>query len=327
MKNVLVTGGLGFIGFNALQQWHKERPDINFYNVDCETYAAWYKIHAKKQWLLSNGIESLCVDISKLYQMKVDVEPFILKNNIDTIVNFAASSHVDNSIASPSIFFESNIIGVVNLLEACRKYGCRFHQVSTDEVIGAISPESNMDSTENAKLNPSSPYSSSKASAELIVKSYIKTFGLKATISRCTNNIGAWQMPEKLVPKTIENALAGKRIPIYGAGDQRRFWIDVRSHNEALLKILEEGKLGETYNIAPKPESLVKNIDLVKMILKLVGKDESLIEHVEDRAAHDICYWLDVSKIKNKLGWEDSRNFEDTLHDTVQWYIDSYNVK
>lgn len=326
MKNCLVTGGLGFIGFNALQQWHEARPDVNFFNVDCETYAAWYKIKSKKDWLLKNNIKSLCIDISKDYPMQVDFEPFIEKNNIDTIVNFAAESHVDNSISGPKIFFESNIVGVANLLEICRKYGCRFHQVSTDEVIGAISPESNADSTEEAKLNPSSPYSSSKASAELIVNSYVKTFSIKATISRCTNNIGAWQTPEKLVPKTIENALAGKKIPIYGAGEQRRFWIDVKSHNDALLKIIEEGKPGETYNIAPKPENLVKNIDLVKMILKQLGKDESLIEHVKDRAAHDVCYWLDASKLKNDLGWKDTRDFGKILHDTVQWYVNANNL-
>lgn len=320
MKNILVTGGLGFIGFNALQQWHKIRPDVKFVNVDCETYAAWYKIKEKKDWLLANGIHHYCVDISKDYPMKFDIEPAVKNYNIDTIVNFAAESHVDNSIASPKVFFDTNVIGVANLLEICRKYGCRFHQVSTDEVIGAVSPESSLDSTENAKLCPSSPYSSSKASAELVVQSYVKTFGVKATISRCTNNMGEWQHPEKLLPKVIQNALAGKRIPIYGTGEQRRFWIDVRSHNEALLKIIEEGVPGETYNIAPKPENLIKNIDLVKLILKHLGKDESLIDHVEDRAAHDICYWLDAKKMKNQLGWEDSRTFEDTLQRTIQWY-------
>ena len=326
MKNILVTGGLGFIGFNALQQWHKARPDIRFFNVDCETYASWYKKKKKKEWLLRNEIKNYCVDISKSYPMKIDIEPIVKEHNIDTIINFAAESHVDNSIASPNVFFDTNIIGVANLLEICRKYGCRFHQVSTDEVIGAVSPESNLDSTEDAKLCPSSPYSSSKASAELIVQSYIKTFGVKATISRCTNTMGEWQHPEKLIPKTIENALSNKKIPIYGAGEQRRFWIDVQSHNEALLKIIEEGVPGEIYNIAPNPKNLIKNIDLVKMILKLLGKDESLIEHVEDRAAHDVCYWLDSSKIENTLKWKDTRSFEDTLQRTIQWYLNANTI-
>lgn len=326
MKNVIVTGGLGFIGFNALQQWHEARPDVNFFNVDCETYAAQYKLKSKKKQLEENEIKSFCTDISKEYLVKIDLEPIVYNSKIDTIINFCAESHVDNSISGPKVFFDSNVIGVVNLLELCRKHGCRFHQVSTDEVIGAISPESNNDSSEEAKLNPSSPYSSSKASAELIVQSYVKTFGIHATISRCTNNIGAWQTPEKLVPKVIENALAGKKIPVYGAGDQRRFWIDVKSHNDALLRIVEDGKSGEIYNIAPKTENLVKNIDLVKMILKQLGKDESLIEHVKDRAAHDVCYWLDSSKIKNELGWEDTRDFEKTLHETVQWYVNANSL-
>ena len=323
MKNVIVTGGLGFIGFNALKQWHEMRPDMNFFNVDCETYAAQYKLKSKKKWLDENGIQSFCIDISKENSVKTVLESVIEKNNIDTIINFSAESHVDNSISGPRVFFESNVMGVVNLLEVCRKYSCKFHQVSTDEVIGAISPESGADSTEEAKLNPSSPYSSSKASAELIVQSYVKTFGIHATTSRCTNNIGAWQTPEKLVPKVIENALAGKKIPVYGAGDQRRFWIDVRSHNDALLRIVEHGRSGETYNIAPKPENLIKNIDLIKMILRQLGKDESLIEHVKDRAAHDTCYWLDASKIKKELNWEDTRDFEETLHETVQWYVNA----
>ena len=167
-----------------------------------------------------------------------------------------------------------------------------------------------VDSTENAKLDPSSPYSSSKASAELIVNSYFKTFGVKATVSRCTNNIGPWQHIEKMVPKTIVNALANKQIPVYGDGKQRRFWIDVKSHNDAVLEILEHGTVGETYNIAPKKENLLTNIDLVKKILKALGKSESLIEHVKDRAAHDVCYWLDAAKIEKDLGFTDTRSFD-----------------
>lgn len=250
----------------------------------------------------------------------VAVENAVKDFAVDTIVNFAAESHVDNSISGPMPFFETNVMGVVNLLEACRKYGCRLHQVSTDEVIGAKAPEDEDDTTEEAKLEPSSPYSSSKAAAELIVQSYVKTYGIDATTSRCTNNIGEWQNPEKLVPKTILNALAGEKIPVYGNGKQRRFWIDVKSHNDALLKILKNGKKGETYNIAPPAENLVKNIDLVKQILNAVGKDETLIEHVKDRAAHDICYWLDSDKMSTELGWADSRDFKKTLKRTIEWY-------
>ena len=183
-----------------------------------------------------------------------------------------------------------------------------------------------VDSTENAKFNPSSPYSSSKASAELIVNSYVKTFGVKATISRCTNNIGPWQHIEKMIPKTITNALCNEKIPVYGDGKQRRFWIDVKSHNEAVIKILSRGTIGETYNIAPKKENLITNITLVKKILKALGKTEKLIEHVKDRAAHDACYWLDASKIEKELGFVDSKDFDITLNETIDWYKKEYKI-
>ena len=316
MKNVLVTGGFGFIGFNALLDWIAKFPELNFINVDSETYAAQYKLNEKKSILKKLGVKSYKQSIIDL----VMCEKIVKDNNIDTIVNFAAESHVDNSISGPGVFFSTNVIGVVNLLEICRSHGCRLHQVSTDEVIGAISPEMDVDSSENAKLDPSSPYSSSKAAAELIVNSYVKTFGVNATISRCTNNIGPWQNPEKMVPKTILNALSGKKIPVYGDGRQRRFWIDVKSHNDALMQILLHGKPGETYNIAPKKENLLENIALVKRILHALGKDEQLIEHVADRAAHDVCYWLDASKIEKELGFVDSQSFDATLDETVRWY-------
>lgn len=183
-----------------------------------------------------------------------------------------------------------------------------------------------VDSTENAKLDPSSPYSSSKASAELIVNSYVKTFNVKATISRCTNNIGPWQHIEKMVPKTITNALNGKKIPVYGDGKQRRFWIDVKSHNEAVIEILSHGTIGETYNIAPKNDNLITNITLVKKILKALGKNEKLIEHVKDRIAHDVCYWLDASKIEKELGFVDSKDFDVTLNETIEWYKKEWSI-
>lgn len=316
MKNVLVTGGLGFIGFNALVDWPKKMKNCTFVCFDSETYAAQFKLEEKKKILADSRV----VCIKKSICDPIAVERVISDFNIDTIVNFAAESHVDNSISGPMPFFETNVIGVVNLLEACKKHGCRLHQVSTDEVIGAKAPEDEDDTSEEAKLEPSSPYSSSKAAAELIVQSYVKTFGIDATISRCTNNIGEWQNPEKLVPKTILNALAGEKIPVYGDGKQRRFWIDVKSHNDALLKILKKGKTGEIYNIAPPEENLLKNIDLVKQILNAVDKDETLIEHVKDRAAHDVCYWLDSDKTFNELGWADNRDFKKTLKRTIEWY-------
>lgn len=315
MKNILVTGGFGFIGFNALLEWAKF-PEYRFFNADSETYAAQYKLKEKKALLKKLGVKSFKKSICDVNAIK----KIVIDNDIYTIVNFAAESHVDNSISGPKVFFDTNVMGVVNLLDICRKYGCRLHQVSTDEVIGAISPEMRIDSSENAKLDPSSPYASSKAAAELIINSYVKTYGVDATISRCTNNIGEWQNPEKLVPKTILNALADKKIPVYGNGKQRRFWIDVKSHNDAVFEILRYGKSGETYNIAPHKDNLLENIDLVKRILKAVKKPQKLIEHVADRAAHDICYWLDAEKIERELEWIDDREFSETLARTVDWY-------
>lgn len=316
MKNILVTGGFGFIGFNALVQWSKDRPQYVLSNIDYETYAAKFMLQKKKEIIRSLGILSAKIDICD----RMKLEKFVNNNHIDTIVNFAAESHVDNSIASPNIFFDTNVIGVVNILEICKKHGCRLHQISTDEVIGAISPEMEIDSTEEAKFDPSSPYSSSKAAAELIIRSYVKTFGVEATISRCTNNIGAWQNPEKMVPKTILNALQDKSIPIYGNGKQRRLWIDVKSHNDAVMTILEKGKSGQTYNIAPQKRNLLANISLVKKILIALKKPNSLITYVKDRPAHDACYWLDATKIKVQLGFKDMRKFEDTLNATIHWY-------
>ena len=322
MKNVLVTGGFGFIGFNALLDWSQKFPNCKFFNMDCETQAAQFKLKEKKTLLKKLGVKSFKNSIVD----PVACEKIVEDNQIDTIVNFAAESHVDNSIESPRVFFDTNVIGTANLLDAARKFNCRFHQISTDEVIGAISPEMDVDSTENAKFNPSSPYSSSKASAELIVNSYVKTFGVKATISRCTNNIGPWQHIEKMIPKTITNALFNKKIPVYGNGKQRRFWIDVKSHNEAVIKILSRGTIGETYNIAPKKENLITNITLVKKILKALGKTEKLIEHVKDRAAHDECYWLDASKIEKEIGFVDSKDFDITLNETIDWYKKEYKI-
>ena len=312
-----MTGGFGFIGFNAIIQWKKIHPRLNLFNVDSETYAAKYLLPQKKKILDSLNVKSFKEDIRNTDAM----EDIIVDNNIDTIVNFAAESHVDNSIKHPTIFFETNIIGAVNLLNLSRKYSLRFHQVSTDEVIGPISPEDETkDSTENAHFNPSSPYASSKASAELIALSYFKTCNTRITISRCTNNIGEWQNPEKLVPKTILNAIHCKNIPIYGNGRQRRFWIDVNSHNNAIFRILEHGKPGNIYNIAPNKNNLMTNLDLVHSILNSLNRPLDLIEHIKDRPAHDICYYLNGSKLEKELNWKDTIPFEKTLSRTIDFY-------
>lgn len=316
MKNILITGGFGFIGFNAILQWKKNHPDLNLFNVDSETYAAQYLLKQKKEILDSLHIESFREDIRNREPM----EKIIVDKKIDTIVNFAAESHVDNSISNPNIFFETNILGTVNLLNLSKTHNLRFHQISTDEVIGPVSPEDKKDCSENAPFNPSSPYSSSKASAELIAISYFKTFNTNITISRCTNNIGEWQNPEKLVPKTILNAIYHKPIPIYGNGKQRRFWIDVNSHNSAIFRILKHGKPGNIYNIAPNKKNLITNIDLVHSILNSLNQPLDLIEHIKDRPAHDICYYLDGSKLENELNWKDTIPFESTLERTISFY-------
>ena len=317
----LVTGALGFIGFNALQLWSTQNKSDFYVSYDVETYAAQFLLKEKKAWLKQRNIPHVKADIRDI----IALERTVVKYKIDTIVNFAAESHVDNSISGPNIFFDTNVVGTVNCLEVARKHKCRFHQISTDEVIGAITPESQLDCTEQAKLDPTSPYAASKAGAELAVMSYIKTFKLNATISRCTNNFGPWQHPEKLVPTTICNALAGKQIPIYGDGKQRRFWIFVDEHNECVMNILKYGVAGQTYNIAPNEDNLVKNIELVKKLLKFCGKDESLITYVKDRLAHDKCYWLDSSKLRKKsLAWHDPISMWKRFELTTIWYKERF---
>jgi len=234
-------------------------------------------------------------------------------------VNFAAETHVDNSISSPKIFFETNVIGTANLLEFARRHNIRFHQISTDEVYGPSAPEDNI--TSSSRLNPSSPYSSSKASADLIALSYFKTFGVEVTISRCTNNIGPWQHFEKLVPTVISKALKNEKIPVYGNGLQKRHWTFVDDHNDAVMAILKNGNIGETYNIGPSKDNYVTNIDLIEFILKHLEKPDSLVEHVVDRAAHDISYYL---KPSSSFCYA-STDLKTALPHIIDWYKD--NIK
>ena len=333
MQNILITGIRGFIGFNAIQLYKKTYPKYNYVGIDAETYADQFMIDEKNKWLQDNNVPYYKIDLSKDVKQLEDV---IVFHCIDTIINFAAESHVDNSIKNPNIFFQSNVIGVANILNICNKYKTRFRQVSTDEVIGAISPEMvysqdhpNLNlANEHAMFDPSSPYSSSKASAELICNSYAKTFGTKLTISRCTNNFGPWQMTEKLIPTVISKALANEKIPVYGDGKQRRFWIYVDEHNKAIMDILHHGQLDATYNISPKYEwndspvngNLMYNIDIIKMILKHLEKPESLISYVTDRAAHDRCYFLIADKLKKECGYQDTSDFNQDLSRTIDWY-------
>lgn len=312
MKNILVTGGFGFIGFNAVVRWCSQMPETKFIIFDSQTYAAKFKmvdklhiLQSTKNMLYYTGRIESADSLEDLYSLV----------KIDTIVNFAAETHVDNSIASPKVFFDTNVLGTVNLLEFARKYGIRFHQISTDEVYGPSTPDD--DITEYSKLDPSSPYSSSKASADLIALSYYKTFGVEVTISRCTNNIGPWQHVEKFVPTIISKALNNEKIPVYGDGMQRRHWTFVDDHNDAVMAILKNGDFGEIYNIGPSKDNYVTNIQLINMILAVLGKDpQKLIEHVTDRAAHDVSYYLKPScpfcKAKTLL--------VDIIPYVVEWY-------
>ena len=319
MKNILVTGGLGFIGFNFIQNLVENYP--LYYKPVCydwETYAAKPWIEEKKKWLRKNGVpyeQGNIMDYDR-------VQKVVRFYNIDTIVNFAADTHVDNSLKNPVPFIKSNIDGVFSLLNVARDEGLRFHQIGTDEVYGSVDPDwDNVD--ENFTIHTSSPYSASKASADFLTLSYFTSFGVNATVSRCSNNFGPWQHVEKLLPKVITNIIKGEKIPVYGAGNQRRFWIHVNDHNEAVMRILENGKPGEIYNIAPAASNLRTNIDMINMICKYMGHGKELIEHVTDRAGHDLCYYLNGEKLKNECGFvpRSEEQFIDDLHDTVDWYV------
>ena len=318
MKNILVTGGLGFIGFNFIQNL-VENYSLYYKPVcyDWETYAAQPWIKEKKEWLRKNGVHHELGDIRE-FDHVLDV---CKRYKIDTIVNFAGSTHVDNSLRDPLPFIETNIIGTYSLLNAARELGLRFHQIGTDEVYGSVDPSKD-DVNELFPIHTSSPYSASKASADFIALSYYTSFGVKVTVSRCSNNFGPWQHPEKLLPKTITNIMKNVKVPVYGSGMQRRFWIYVHDHNEAVMRILENGKLGEIYNIAPVASNLKTNIDMIMRIAKVFGKGEEVVEHVTDRAGHDLCYYLNGEKLKRECGFvpRPASRFDDDLKETVDWY-------
>jgi dTDP-glucose 4,6-dehydratase len=311
MKRILVTGGCGFIGSNYISYILKRHGDISVINLDLLTYAGNPEnlkgIAKDKRYTFIKG------DIAdgKLVEN-------ILKKRVDAIVNFAAESHVDRSIHNPAVFLATNILGTQRLLESAMKYRVpRFLQISTDEVYGSLNPKEPA-FTEKHFLEPSSPYSASKASADLLVKAYEKTFGYKALITRSSNNYGPYQFPEKVIPLFITNALEGKPLPLYGDGKNVRDWIYVEDNCEALDLVLRRGKLGEVYNIGGQCER--QNIEITKTILNELGKPNSLIKRVKDRPGHDRRYALDVSKIKEQLGWEPLYNFEQGIRKTIRWY-------
>ncbi|MBO8183269.1 MAG: dTDP-glucose 4,6-dehydratase [Archaeoglobus sp.] len=313
---LLVTGGLGFIGSNFIRYYlEKSESDAEIINVDAMRYGS-----------NPDNLKDLkdIDDNNNAYTfVKGDISDYQLMSNlvkdVDAIVNFAAETHVDRSISSPDAFFRSNVIGVFTILEAIRKGNPEaiFVQVSTDEVYGDIVDGS---FTENDALRPSSPYSASKAAGDMFVLAYARTYGIKAMITRCTNNYGSYQFPEKLIPKTIIRASMDMKIPVYGTGENVRDWLYVRDHCEAIDLVMQKGESGEIYNISSGEEKM--NIEVVREILRIIGKDESLIEFVEDRPGHDIRYSLDSSKIR-ELGWKPKHSFEEGIKETVRWYVDN----
>ena len=311
----LVTGGAGFIGSNFMHYEVKKYQEDRFVCLDALTYAGNY-----------NNIKDLeSYDNFKFVHGDITDREFIEKlfseEKFDIVINFAAESHVDNSIKNPSIFLTTNIIGTSVLMDACRKYGIkRYHQVSTDEVYGdLLLDRPDLLFTESTPLHTSSPYSSSKASADLLVMAYHRTYGLPVTISRCSNNYGPYQFPEKLIPLVISKALKNEKIPVYGTGENVRDWIHVIDHNIGVDKIVREGKDGEVYNLGGHSER--SNLEVVKTILKQMGKSEELITFVADRKGHDLRYAIDSSKVEKELGWNRTYTFDEGIKETVDWYL------
>ena len=313
---LIVTGGSGFIGSNFIDYWLSKYPDDKITNIDKLTYASnlWFNRFAEK----SQNYRFIKVDI---YNSNDLVNAF---DDADVVVNFAAESHVDRSITDPSEFVKSNIFGVYNLLEMARKKDFRFHQVSTDEVYGSLDSPRSPSFTEESAYNPRNPYSAAKASADFLVRSYVNTYGIKATISNCGNNFGPHQHPEKLIPKTIISALNNSKISIYGNGRQIRDWVFVEDHCSAIELILHRGIAGKTYLIGANNE--IRNIDLVKKILEILHKEQNLIEFVKDRPGHDIRYSLSPRKIQEELGWKPKHSFGEALAATVEHYKSNIDI-
>ncbi len=328
MKTILVTGGAGFIGSNFIRYILTSSDEFNIINLDALTYAG--------------NLRNLCdVESNPLYRFihgdirdKDTVDRIFCENEIDYVINFAAESHVDRSITNPEIFLSTNILGTGVLLDAakrhwslspdnkyCREYrdGVKFLQVSTDEVYGALGKEGFF--KETTPLSPNSPYSASKASADMLVRSYGETFALPVNITRCSNNYGPYQFPEKLIPLMINNCVNEKPLPVYGDGLQIRDWLHVSDHCSAIMTVLLKGRASEIYNIGGNNEKA--NIEIVRLILDATGKDEGLISYVKDRPGHDRRYAIDNTKITTELGWSPSYTFENGIRETIRWYLDN----
>ncbi|MFZ7131015.1 MAG: dTDP-glucose 4,6-dehydratase [Eubacteriales bacterium] len=328
MKTILVTGGAGFIGSNFVKLMLEEHSEYKIINIDALTYAG--NLENLKDIDGNANYEFIKVDIRD----REKIEEIFKNNDIDSVVNFAAESHVDRSIEEPEVFLTTNIIGTQVLLDTAKKYwkvnpkdkyckeyqpGVKFLQVSTDEVYGALG-ETGM-FVETMPLMPNSPYSSSKASADMIVRAYNETFGMPVNITRCSNNYGPYQFPEKLIPLMINNCLNEKDLPVYGDGMQVRDWLHVSDHCSAIDTVLHKGKDGEVYNIGGNNEKA--NIEIVKLIIGTLGKSENLIKYVKDRPGHDRRYAIDNTKITTELGWEPAYTFEKGMKETIQWYLEN----
>ena len=314
---ILVTGGAGFIGCNFVYYMLEKHPDYDIVCLDSLTYAGNLKS-------LDKAIENPRFKFIKGSISDKDyVDGLFADEKFDVVVNFAAESHVDRSIENPFIFLETNIMGTACLLEASKKYGVsRFHQVSTDEVYGDLPLDRpDLFFTEETPNHTSSPYSSSKASADLLTLAFHRTYGLPVTISRCSNNYGPYQFPEKLIPLMIVRAQENQSLPVYGEGLNVRDWLYVEDHCKAIDLIIHNGRVGEVYNVGGHNEK--QNIEVVKTLLKALNKPESLITYVKDRAGHDLRYAIDPTKISNELGWEPETMFDEGMAKTIQWYLDN----
>ena len=327
MKNILVTGGAGFIGSNFIKLM-LENYDYTIINLDLLTYAGNLEnLKEVEQHPRYTFVKGDIGDRSLLEKLFEEYE-------VDTVVNFAAESHVDRSIENPEVFLMTNVLGTQTLLDTAKKYwkvqpenkysrefkeGVKYLQVSTDEVYGTLGKEGMF--TETTSLTPNSPYSASKASADLMVRAYYETYGMPVNITRCSNNYGPYQFPEKLIPLMINNCLKDKTLPVYGDGMQVRDWLHVKDHCLAIATVLHKGKVGEVYNIGGNNEKA--NIEIVKLILKELGKTESLIEYVKDRPGHDRRYAIDNSKITSELDWSPSYTFEQGMKETIEWYLNN----
>ena len=328
MKTILVTGGAGFIGSNFVKLMLEKHPEYKIINIDSLTYAG--NLENLKDIDGNPNYVFIKVDIRD----REKIEEIFENNDIASVVNFAAESHVDRSIEEPEVFLTTNIIGTQVLLDTAKKYwkinpkdkyckeykpGVKFLQVSTDEVYGALG-ETGM-FVETMPLMPNSPYSASKASADMIARAYNETFGMPVNITRCSNNYGPYQFPEKLIPLMINNCLKEKDLPVYGDGMQVRDWLHVSDHCSAIDTVLHKGKDGEVYNIGGNNEKA--NIEIVKLIIGTLGKTEGLIKYVKDRPGHDRRYAIDNTKITTELGWEPAYTFEQGIKETIQWYLEN----